>query len=88
MESELRQTSPTADWEDEPTGIRPSREQEVLNLIPYELNGEERLVYEYLFGHGGKPKLAPGQIACRLRWTPSKVTRIKNKVVDKIRDYL
>ena len=88
MESELRQTSPTAEWEDEPTGIRPSREREVVDLIQYELGSEERLVYEYLFGRGGKSQMTPGQIARRLRWTPSKVTRIKNRLVDRIRDYL
>lgn len=87
MEREMRQSSPTAQWEDEPTGLRPSREAEVIQMIQYELSGEERLVYEYLFGIG-KPQMQPGQIATRLVWTPSKVTRIKNKILAKIDQYL
>lgn len=88
MESELRQTSPTSEFEDEPTTIRPSRDQEVIHMLQYELDGEQKLVYEYVFGMGGKPKLAPGQIATKLGWTPSKVTRIKNKIIEKVKGYL
>lgn len=88
MERELRQTGPTTEFEDEPLGMKPSREAEVLNLIQYELGGEEKLVHEYLFGQGGKRRLAPGQIARKLGWTPSKVTRLKNKIMDKIQEYL
>ncbi len=87
MEREMRQTSPTAEWEDEPTGMKPSREAEVVQMIQYELSGEERLVYEYLFGVGRK-RLQPGQIAVRLGWTPSKITRYKNKILAKINQYL
>jgi len=88
MEAELRQTSPTMDWEDEPTGIQPSREAEVISMVKYDLNGEEKLVYEYLFGMGGKPKSTPGDIARNLKWTPSKVTRIKNRIVERIDRYI
>lgn len=88
MESEMRHPSPTADWEDEPTGIRPSRETEVVRLVHYELSGEEKLVHEYLFGLGGKQRLNPGQVAKKLNWTPSKITRIKNRIMEKINQYL
>jgi DNA-directed RNA polymerase specialized sigma subunit len=88
MESELRQTSPTSQFEDEPVGVTPSRENEVIHMLQYELDGESKLVYEYLFGQGGKPKLTPGQIATKLGWTPSKVTRVKNKIIEKVKGYL
>ena len=89
MESELsRQPRPTGEREDDPLGMRSSQEAEVLHMIRYELGPEEQVVYEHLFGMGGKKRINPGQIAKKLRWTPSKVTRVKNKIVDKINHYL
>lgn len=90
MERELRtaQATPTGEKEDEPLAFKSQREAEVIRMIQYDLGGEEKLVYEYLFGMGGKPRLQPGQIATRLRWTPSKITRIKNKIIDKIGEHI
>jgi DNA-directed RNA polymerase specialized sigma subunit len=89
METELRRRpGPTSEFEDEPLGIGSSEEAEVIHMIQYELDGEEKLVYEYLFGMGGKPRLQPGQIATKLRMTPSKITRIKQRILDKVNNYL
>jgi hypothetical protein len=90
MEAEKRDvfyTSLSPDGFD-PTSIMPSREVEVLNLIRPELNPEETLVYEHTIGFGGKPQLRPGEIAKKLRMSPSKVTRIRNAITKKIERYL
>jgi DNA-directed RNA polymerase specialized sigma subunit len=88
MEAERRPIRPTGELETDPTGSKPSKEGEVINMLQYDLRGEEKLVHEYLFGLGGKPQLAPGAIATKLKWTPSKVTRLKNKIIDKINEHL
>jgi len=76
-----------------PTGMdpatnMPSRETEVLKLIKPELSPDERLVYEYLIGDGGKPMLRPGEIAAKFGWNPSKVSHIKNSIAKKAKKYL
>lgn len=65
----------------------PSREAEVLRLVKFELAPEERLVYDYTVGEGGKPALRPGEIAQRLNMSPSKVTRLRNSITAKIDRY-
>jgi hypothetical protein len=66
----------------------PSRETEILRMIKPQLSSEEALVYEHLIGDGGKEQLRPGQIATKLGWNASKVTRIKNSIADKIKKYM
>jgi len=66
----------------------PSREGEVLKLIKPELSHDERLVYEYLIGDGGRPMLKPGEIATKLGWNPSKISHIKNSIANKAQKYL
>jgi DNA-directed RNA polymerase specialized sigma subunit len=75
-------------FEGDPTAILPSRTAEVMRLVKYELTPEETLVYEYTLGVGGKPQLAPGQIAKTLGMSPSKVTNIRTKIYDKAKRYL
>ena len=76
------------DTQQDPVVNTPSRETEVLQMIKPQLTSEELNVYEYLIGDGGKPKLKPGEIAKKLGWNPSKVTRYKNAIADKVRQYL
>lgn len=72
----------------DPATNMPSRELEVLRLVKPQLNKEETLVYEHLIGFGGKEKLKPGEIANQQGWNPSKVTRLKNSIADKMEPYL
>ena len=65
----------------------PSRDTEVLKLIKPQLSDDEKLVYEYLIGDG-REKLKPGEIATKLGWNPSKVTRHKNSIAEKVEKYL
>lgn len=87
MESELRKEVPTSMTQGGLEQIKPSKEAEVLRLLQYELDPEERTVYEYLLGENGKPQLKPGQIARKMKLTPSKVSRIKSSIGTKAQRY-
>lgn len=87
MEAELRKEVPTSTLQADMTSLKPSHTGEVLRLVQYDLNPEEKLVYEYLLGVNGKPQLKPGQIARKLNMAPSKVSRIKLSVAGKVKRY-
>lgn len=72
----------------EPSTVEPSREAEVLRLVAYELTPEEKLVYEYSFGVGGKQRLRSGAIAKKLGMSASKVSRLRGSIADKMKRYL
>lgn len=89
MEQELVSVVPSSVFETDPTSMESGREAEVMKLIRYELTPEEQLVYDYTFGEGGKPRIdRAGEIARRLNMTPSKVSRIRKRITDKIQRYL
>lgn len=64
-----------------------SEEQEIMNMLPAELDGEENLVYEYLTGTGGKPSLGANEIASELKISPAKVSRIRSRIASKVKNY-
>lgn len=65
----------------------PSRTDELVHLMQYELDHEELPVYEHLHGINGKQKLPPTQIAKQLGISPAKVTRIKDRIAKKWEAY-
>lgn len=88
MESELRKEVPTSMIQGGgTTKLKPSKEAETLRLLQYELSPQEKTVYEYLLGENGKPQLKPGQIATKMRLTPSKISRIKASIGKKAARY-
>ena len=87
LQREVRKALPTGQFEQDPSSFVPSRQKEVLRLLPYELNSEERAVFEYIYGVGGKPKLGPGAIAQRLGMSAPKVSRLKRAIADKYAKY-
>jgi DNA-directed RNA polymerase specialized sigma subunit len=93
MEAELRQDLPTSTFRSpegdpyDPTYQLPSREMEVIRLMPHSLDNTERLVFEYTFGLGGKPKMRPGEIATKTGMSPSKVARVRKKLAAKVQEY-
>jgi len=87
MELELRKEVPTSTLQSDMTSLKPSREGELLRLIQYDLTNEEKAVYEHLLGVNGKPQLKPGQIATKLKMSPSKVSRIKNSIGRKAKKF-
>jgi DNA-directed RNA polymerase specialized sigma subunit len=64
-----------------------ARGAEILDLIYYELTPQEKAVYEYLIGYGGKPELSGQDIAKKLNISPSSVTRIRQSIEEKIKRY-
>ena len=65
-----------------------ARTKETLDLVYMSLEGEEQAVMEYLLGYGGKPKLDTGkEVGQALNMSPSKVSRIRKKIAEKIEKY-
>ena len=87
MQREVRKAYATGQSEMDPVGFTPSRQQEVLRLLPYDLTPDEKQVFEYLYGVGGKPKLGPGDIAQRLGMSAPKVSRLKSAIAQKYTKY-
>lgn len=59
--------------------------QNILQFIYYELSGQEKVVFEYLTGYAGKPKLSEDEIAVRIGATRERVKKIKAKIAAKIK---
>lgn len=64
------------------------RNKEILDLIPYDLSPTQQAVFEYTFGYGGKPVLGSNDIAKAIGVSPSRVSRLKSEIADKIKPYL
>jgi DNA-directed RNA polymerase specialized sigma subunit len=88
LEQEMRAEVPTSHLEGgDLTSVYTSPEAELLQLLPGELTGEEKLVYEYVTGSNGKPKLSGTQIAQRTGLSPAKVSRLRSSVATKVKKY-
>lgn len=63
-------------------------EREIIQMLPYELNINEQLVFNYLFGQGGKKRItSTGKISKELGWSDSKVSQVKKAVIKKYQEY-
>lgn len=88
LQTEVRKARPTSQFESDPSTYTPSRKQEVLRLLPYELTNEERSVFEYVYGIGGKPTLGTSDIAQRLGMSAPKISRLKGAIAKKVSKHL
>lgn len=89
MDAELRGTAVSSTFEGENVLAKDTtRERRIIRNIYYELNPEEAIVYEYLLGERGKPRLTETEIAGRLNMSITKISRIKHKIAKKIEQYL
>lgn len=88
LQKEVRKARPTSQFESDPFAYMPSRQQEVLRLLPYELTHDERAVFEYVYGVGGKSQLGTGDIATRLGMSPPKVSRLKASIAEKLKRHI
>lgn len=64
------------------------RQRDFVDFIYYELDPQEKLVYEYLTGKYGKPKLSAGDIATRMNVSDATVSRIRKRIENKVREYM
>ena len=88
MDSELRNDLLTQGFEDDPFAISPSKSEEVIRLFKYELEGQEREVYEYLVGLGRPRMASTGDIARKMKIPDYQVSRIKKNIQKKLQGYL
>jgi DNA-directed RNA polymerase specialized sigma subunit len=65
-----------------------ARVEEVKHLIYPQLTKEEKIVHEYTTGMFGKPKLRTSEIAKKLGWDDSKVSKKKKDIWAKMQHYL
>lgn len=87
LQQEVRKARPFSQFETDPHTFTPSRHTEIVRLLPYDLTPDERQVFEYIYGIGGKPRLEPGQIAKKLGMSAPKVSRLKSAVAKKYEKY-
>ncbi|MFA7710493.1 MAG: hypothetical protein WCY30_05265 [Candidatus Neomarinimicrobiota bacterium] len=60
-----------------------------LSAVYFDLEPEEKIVYEYVYGMAGKKQTgSTGEIATKTGMSPSKISRLKKKIADKIEKYL
>jgi len=88
LQREVRKSLPTGRFTEDPSAFVPSRNKEVLRLLPYELSADENTVFEHIYGIGGKPVLGPGAIARKLKMSAPKVSRLKRAIATKYQKYL
>lgn len=86
LEKERRDDLASSGFMHDPSEVLSPVELEAFKLIEYDLTPEERTVYEYTFGVNGRPMLRPGEIATKAKIHPSKVSRIRKKLQDKVRE--
>jgi len=92
MQLEMRRDLLTSGYEgavelSNPSSMIPPKDLEIIRLIKYELAPREYTVLEYSLGLNGKPTLGTGEIARRIGVSAPTVSRIKNKVEKKFREY-
>ena len=88
LQSEIKTAVPSSQFSADAASMVPSRQQEILRLLPYELSPDERAVFEHIYGIGGKAKLSPGEIATKLNMSSPKVSRLKASIAAKFEQYI
>lgn len=88
LEREVRKDLASSGFAEDPVTVIAPKELEAFKLVQYDLTPEERTVYEYTFGVNGRQQLRPGEIARKAKLTPTKVSRIRNRLRVKIEEAL
>lgn len=63
------------------------KRRDLVDFIYYELDPQEKLVYEYLTGKYGKPKTPANQVAKILKMSDATVSRIRKRIEQKLEKY-
>jgi DNA-directed RNA polymerase sigma subunit (sigma70/sigma32) len=86
MERELKREVPDSAVQDVDFSFTQTTDaQRVLTYIYYELTQQEKVVFEYLTGWAGKPKLDDAAIAMKIGATKARVKKIKAHIAAKIK---
>jgi DNA-directed RNA polymerase specialized sigma subunit len=86
LEKERRDDLATSGFMQDPSDFLAPKELEAFKLIEYDLTPEEKTVYEFTFGVNGRPMLKPGEIAKKAKIHPSKISRIRKKLQEKVHE--
>jgi DNA-directed RNA polymerase specialized sigma subunit len=81
---------PGSAFESDPTPKSMSFERETIDVLRPALKTEdEKTVYDYLFGKGGKPHVeSTGEIARRMGKSPSQISRLKKRIESTYKKYV
>ena len=87
LRTELRQARPTGQLSADPSTVTPSRQREIMRLLPYELGNDEKAVFHRVYGMSGHKQMGTNQIAKQLKMSAPKVSRIKRQIANKWAQY-
>lgn len=81
---------PGSAFESDPTPKSMSFERETIDVLrPALKTDDEKTVYDYMFGKGGKPKVeSTGEIAKRMGKSPSQISRLKKRIEATYKKYV
>jgi DNA-directed RNA polymerase specialized sigma subunit len=91
IQKELHKDLALGEGTEEHSFFESSRDKEILGYLYYDLSNEEKVVYEYIFGKNGKPRLTKGDkkvdydgIAHRMGVSTSKVRTLATSIGKKL----
>jgi len=83
-----RRDIPASTFESDPTEVAMHRDQEVVNLLSYNLTADEKQVFNHIFGQEGAQRLSStNDIAARIGKSPSQVSRLRSAILAKYKSY-
>jgi DNA-directed RNA polymerase specialized sigma subunit len=88
MQNSLRQDIAASTGMGEEGTEKFSPHLEVINLGYHSLTPEEQMIFDYTTGMHGKPKLAPGEIATKMKMSNSKVSKLRNSIAQKLHGFM
>ena len=87
MRKSLRKDLSSSVFEFDPSTLQVSRWNEVKTLIPYELNAQENAVFDLVLGNQNR-ELSNNEVAAKLNLSPSRVSKIKAGIANKVQRYM
>lgn len=85
MRMSLRKDLNSSLFEYDPSSLQVSRWNEVKSLIPYELTPQENAVFEMVYAQNNPSN---NEVAAKLSLSPSRVSKIKLNIANKVTGYL
>lgn len=83
-----RRDIPASSFENDPAETALQRDQEVLELLPYNLSADEKTVFNHIFGRDGHQKItSTNDLAKKLGKSPSQVSRLRTAILGKYNQY-
>jgi DNA-directed RNA polymerase specialized sigma subunit len=88
MRKELRSDLYTQGFDNDPASYTPSKRLELLHMFVSELEGEERVLYEYLTGINRERVESTNELARLLGKEPYKISRMKERIAKRLEVHL